>query len=453
MHMRWAARNRLTFSLTVMVSLLISFVGRARPLQLSDIVRLGVDRSPLMKKDNADLANLREQTSQYKAEIFPTLYADVSDQYQTFPTFGLSNTSSGNNNNSALAILFGKELYKSYVEASQPLYVGGLISSGIELREQMEQAQHLQHDSNRQNLVLSLITTYYNYAQQAHLAHAAAKNVELLTEYDQVIKKYRRIGRARKIDEMQADVNLLSAQADQNNAESQRKQLLEQLRQLLALEQPPDVAVPTKLAESKVAVLNTKDAVDEALQNNPDILVLEKQQAEIDNQKAVDLSQDLPSLYLTAQYGYETGDASLWYGPNYNYEQAMLELKIPLFSGLSSIYKRRSYAAQNESAERNIENTKLQVEASLRQQLTELKASYDRLQIARQADIMAREALNRGMNEYRRGLASTQDVLDLQTTRYNAEKLLISTHFDYLNTFATAQKLMGVDLEDTYTKN
>ena len=428
-------------------------LGQAHPLQLQDVVRLGIERSPIIKKDEADLASLREQTGEYEAQALPNIYADVSDTYQQFPTFGLSNPNPGSNsNNNAIAILFGQELYKGYVGVSQPLYVGGLISSGIDLRRQMEQAQTLQNESDKQNLVLNLVTAFYNYAQQTHLLHAATKNVKLLTDYDNIIKKYRRIGRARRIDEMQADVNLLSAQADENNAESQRKQMLEQLRQLLALEEPPEIAVPEQLVETKVDRLNTMDAVDKALHDNPDLLVLQKQRDEVANQEAVDFSQDLPSLYLTGQYGYETGNAALWFGPNYSYEQAMLELKIPLFSGLSSIYKRRSYAQQTESATRNLENDKLQIEASLRQQLTELQASYARLKVARQADILARRALRRGMREFQRGLASTQDMLDLQTTRYSAEKLFISTYFDYLITYGNAQKLMGTDLEGIYTQ-
>ncbi len=436
--------TRLATFLFLAAAAFISSTSQARKLQLAEIVRIGIDRSPIIKKDDASLASMRAQTNEYKAGVFPTIYADASETMNHYAGFTSTTTSS------PLSAMFGNQFYKSYIGASQPLYVGGLISSGIALRRQMEQAQMLQNQSDKQNLVLNLVTAYYNYAEQYHLAHAATKNVEILRNYDNVIRYYRKIGRARVIDEMQADVNLLSARADQNNAESQLKQQLEQLRQLLALPEPPEIAVPTKLVSEKVEVLNTIDAVAKAMVDNPDILLLKKQRNEIANQKAVDLSQDMPSLYLTGEYGYQSANASMWIDPNNNFSQVMLELKVPLFSGLSSIYKRRSYAEQTESATRALEASQLQIGAQLQSELTELKASYKRLLLAREADLIARQALIRGMSDYRRGIATTQDVLDVQTTRYNAEKLFISTHFDYLITLATARKLMGVDLERVY---
>lgn len=424
---------------------LMASLAYAEKLKLADIVRLGLKQSPAVKKAEADLNDALATTGQYRGSLFPNIYLDVQTQSnrnsQTLSTLGTGSNAGAYT-----------QVYKAYLAATQPLFQSGGLTAAINQRHVSEDIASLTKLSAEQNLVNSIVSGYYGYAQQSRLLNAAKENVEILENYRKIIARFEHIGRARTTDKMLAEINLVSAQTNANSIESQVNTQKEQLRQLLAVDELPDLDLEADATLQRIEKLNPSDAVAIALRSNPDLLASKKQVDLVQTQKDVDVSQDLPSLQLTGQLGFQSPDDPHWFDNSSQFGQVMVELKVPIFSGLSSIYKRRSYEEKKTSAARTAEGNQLALEANLRAQLKELELSYDRLHLAREAALKARSALEIGNRDFQRSLISPQDVLSLQTARYNAEQSFINTLFSYLNTLLKTRTYMGINLEASYAK-
>ncbi len=432
----------------IFISLLCSSLGsfaNAEKLALADIVRMGMKRSPLVKKAAADLNDAIATTAQYRGALFPNVYLDLSTQSnrnsQTF-----SNLSTGSNAGAYT------QTNKAYLAATQPLFQSGGLTAGIEQRHVSEDIAVLAKLTADQTLVSNIVLAYYGYAQQNRLFLAAKDNFEILESYNKIINRFERIGRARTTDKLLSEINLVSARAIVNNLDSQVSSQKEQLRQLLAVDELPEIDLEGDSTLTKIDKISPSEAVAIALNANPDLLAAKKQINLIQSSKDVDVSQDLPNLSLSGQLGFQSPDQPHLFDSSSQFGQVMLEFKAPLFSGLSSIYKRRSYEEKKVSASRNAELIQLSLEANLRSQLKELESSFDRLQLTREAALKARNALEIGNRDFQRSLISPQDILTLQTSRYNAEQTFINTLFGYLNTLLKTRSLMGINLEASYAK-
>jgi outer membrane protein len=434
-----------TSSLIILPLCLFSLVANSAPLSLGDLIRIGLRQNPAVKKAQSDLAAAQATTSEFRGALFPNISLNVSQTSNENP-LTLTGVSTGTNTPRY------SELYNAYLLATQPLYAGGGLTAAIDERRITEEIATLTKTSIVQATVQTIVGAYFGYAQQARLYKAALDNQNILDAYKNIITRFEHIGRARVTDRLLAEVNLVSAKAAVSDLDAAVVAQKEILRQTLAMDELPEVDLESGSNITKTEKINAGEAVSIAMKSNPDILNALKQPPLIDSEKDVDVSQDLPSLNLKGEYGYQSPDQSNWQDSSAQFGMIQVNLTVPLFSGLSSIYKRRSYELQKESATHAADTEKLLVESTLKQNLKLLTDTYESLELARDAAIKARNALEIGNRDFQRALISPQDVLTLQTTRYSAEQYFITTLFKYLNALLSVRQLMGINLEDSYAK-
>lgn len=419
---------------------------REQGLSLSDIIKTGLKRSPKIKQIQADLAAAQAVTQTNKSRLFPevSLKASASAQDASASTRAASSSSSTS--------LYSED-YQAYLNVTQPLFTGGLATGAIAASREEESIQQLTLSQTKQKVIKDLASAYYTVSEKTRLLQAAEENIEILKSYADVIRRYEKIGRARKTDLLQAQINLTSARARSNEIQSQLFEEKEKLRELLALENVPAIQVDREARLIKVEKLDSQVAVQMAFAANPEILIAEKKKEKVLSEKKMALAEDWPSLSLSGKIGYQSPDQPTWMESRSEFSSIALELKVPIFSGLSSMAKRRNFEQKKVSATRELELTKFSTESSLTSKLHELEASLERLQIARQAAMDARQALVLANKDYQRSLISSQDVISIQRTRYEAEQLFINTQYTYLKTLLQARELMGIDLEKAYVEN
>ncbi len=71
---------------------------------------------------------------------------------------------------------------------------------------------------------------------------------------------------------------------------------------------------------------------------------------------------------------------------------------------------------------------------------------------ARAARENAAKALELASRDYKQSLISSQDLMGVQKTRYEAEKLFVNTQFVYFKTLLMTRRQMGVALEKIYAE-
>jgi len=410
-------------------------------INLKELIRQSLKRSPELKKSQAQVILSETETSQARGALMPTLAANASAASNDNPTNNTTNPNSSNTN----------EVYTVYLEATQPLYSSGVLSA-LKQRRQEEDIKRLELLNGTQKLILELTQAYYKVAENSRLLAAAKDHVDILKKYANTIARYEKIGRARKTDRLQSSVNLATAEAEVFELEAQVFTEKEILRKIMAIDELPDLQLPGDIARAEYEKINLSTAVQKAMSAHPDVLIAQITQEKVTNEKKVALADDLPQLNLKGQLGYRAPNRPELFEDTAEYKQVSIELKIPLFSGLTSVAKRRGFEQKKVSATRDLEVKKMEIETQLRSKISSLEASIHRLELARQANVNSKAALDLANRDYQQNLISSQDLISVQRARYESEKLFVRTQFHYLTALLETRRLMGIDLENIYAK-
>lgn len=412
-------------------------------LNIRDLVRLALKRSPDLKKSEAQVLESVSQTSQARGALLPTISLNSSVSAKDNPSTITS---------SSTATTTTSEEYSAYLEASQPIYSGGVLSALSQSRQE-EDIKRLTLVSDTQTLIEAVARSYYEVAEQARLLLAAEQNVKTLKKHSEIIVRYEKIGRARKTDRLQAQINLIMAEAETKEIATQLLGKKENLRKLLALEVAPEVEFPVDLIQIQYEKIKLDEAIEKAMRANPDVQISKVSLDKVASEKSVALSTDMPELKLVGQVGYRSPNEPDWFEDSSKYSQIALTLKVPIFSGLTSVAKRRGFAHKKEAATRELEMKKIEISTEIHSNVAELESTIDRLAMARTAHENANMALTLASRDYQQSLISSQDMVAVQRTRYEAEKLFVRTQFVYFKTLLSTRKLMGVQLEKIYAEN
>ncbi len=414
-------------------------------LTLSSVVKRGLEFSPEIQKAEAEWKSNQAITDQRERALFPTLDLNATATMKDDPA-RLDNQNSLRQTDSS-------ESYDASLQLVQPLFRGGLILDGIASTKLAEEISRQEWYNVRQKAVEALVSGYYTLAENERRLRVAEEHSEVLKSYADIVSRYEKIGRARRMDRLQAVVNLSLVESEKVKLKRDRIAASDELKRLLGLSEggaPLEGQLQVSVAPS--APIDLEAAVEAALKNNPEYrsAVLKEQKQGYDN--SLDFASDRPALDLRASVGYLSPDRPDWFKEDSRYYSVGLSLKVPIFSGLSSLAKRRSHIELLKAESKQVEITRLNIRQEIQAAREDLSSEYIRLNAAETAAGQGREALQLANAAYRQGTASSQDVLNAQRTRYDSEKVLIESQFSYLTALLNLRRLMGVDLEKVYAQ-
>lgn len=413
----------------------------AEVLELNTVVRQGLQFSPEVRRAESIWRAAEGSAQVAERRIFPTIEGLASAKFKKDPSRASAFSSASGDN---------EEEYDAGLHLVQPLYRGGALTNGIGSFRLTEQIEHLHWFETRQTTVESLVNAFYDLAESEKRLAAVNEHRDVLKSYFEIVSRYERIGRSRRMDRLQAAVNLSLTESEKVTLDRTKVGASDALKRLLGTESPEVLGGQLKMVVAPAAPLKVEEALQAALENNPEfkIATLQRQKREYDN--GLDFVEDLPQLNIEGNWGYRAGDRPDWFEESSRYYAVGLVLKIPLFSGLTTVPKRRIHSELIRQEDRNVEIKRLDLRQRLLNAIQLLGSEFERLTVAQNAVKQGQEALKLATDAYRQGVASSQDVLSAQGTRYNSEKLLIETQFSYLRALLQIRRLMGVDLEKVY---
>lgn len=433
-------------------------------LSLQEALKKGFDYSNELKKAESGIKQAHADLDKTRGMIFPTINGTASASTRTNSVtsgggasgLGGGGSAAGGTGGTSTATSssggFGSgENYNVGLSLTQPILSGGAFSAGLSLYKTKYEQARQNFFSVKQDTAANIIAAYYTLAQNQQQLEAAVQNHEVLKSYRDITARYEKIGRSRKMDRLQAEANKALALSDVVQFQSTLDQAQANIRKFFG-EASGSFKVDFKPVINPVDNLTVDQAYDAALKNNPTIRVSELQAEQIDYNREVDLATDSTTLNLVGTAGYSAPDRPELFQSNSQYYSLGLNLVIPLFSGLTSYSKKRSYGEQSYQALRDVQIAKDGLRNQIETALDTLKSSRAQLQISQEAVRTAQTALDLGNKAYQNGTASSADVLNLQSTRYNSEKQFITNEFNYLNALLNLRKQMGIDLEKNYAK-
>jgi outer membrane protein len=398
----------------LMLLVLIS-LNTSAAVTLKDAFQAASLNMETLKRSDAQIKQAIERKNQARAAILPTISGIGNETRIDAPEM------SGVNR----AFVLNRQ-YSAALRLQQPLLRGGTVS-GYQLREDEVLLSKFQKDATAVNLYQLVINSYYNL----HLAKVDLKNLKELLKFSQErvkeIKSLTSVGRSRRGELIQAETQLLTAQAQVRQGEMNLKEALENFQFYTQLESPE--LTPISILPKKLEPLT---AYLEKLRSRPDILARRQEVKVADKGIEVAKGGHYPSVDLVSNYYFDrTGvlQTSEW--------DLAVVVNVPIFQGGAITSQVREQVSAKRVAELNSAET---IRAAKRDLLI-LYQNYHHMQAQLEtlsgALEKAEEAYKLNLKDYRYGQVTNLEVLQTLNlfieTKRSYNNVLTLAHMTYKN--------------------
>ena len=404
----------------------------SHPLALRDAVSMAVSNNPLLRET-------AEKINQMEATI-------PLDRSSLFPNLSIINKAGEQKNAvNVPTALFGGDPYNNYssdIHLTQSLYTYGSVRA-IRSAEKDRDIAKINTQISARDLTSQVVQAYYQVVLNMRTVDTYRQQLAITVEALGTAERRARTGRGQVLDVLQTRTQLALLKSQITTSENTVQTAAASLASLIGDTRPNVFLIKDSLEapnpdiiDHEVDLKNFK--LPELERNNVSLL-------QIDDQKAVALGQNLPTLSFTGDYMFNAykqsdvldADAVSW--------ALGVQLTIPLFSGFSTSYQQQ--VLDSEKMQLEFDRLNIQNQTSL-QQVTSRK----NLETAQASIIEGQEALRLAIassDEARRMYRfSTIDFLQLLTVEQSlvtAESSFYQYKYNYIVALASYFVASGQD--------
>lgn len=412
---------------------------------------LGEGHGPLTISQAVDIAISHNPGSQMTHEKLNELDADVRQTYaKIFPNISI--TGSALEKKDAVTnpyALFDGDAYNMYTigaAVTQPIWASGLLSGGIDLANSNRKVGELNDDITQRTLALNVIEAFYSIIQNQRNLSSLENERKVDEDLVKTITKYYHVGRNQLLDVLQEQTTVAQivpqiAQA-KNQIQIAATQLAtylgdrnaDQIEVIGTLDMPDRHAIEDDMRREKLRIFEN-ELVDEQLR-------------QVDYNRTIGLAPDLPSVNAVATWGRNAyvktdlfnDDATTWsFG---------IQLTIPVFSGLSTVYERHMYASQEKQATINKIGTYDQSALGQVQTMHNLDIAEDTVKTSALAYKLAQDSMKEATRTMRLGTISLLQYQTSQQALLSSEVLLDQSKYTFISDLSQYVIAMGYPYQE-----
>jgi outer membrane protein TolC len=323
-------------------------------------------------------------------------------------------------------------------QASQVIYTGGAISSGIEMAKLGRRLAELDVEKNRQEIRFLLTGYYLDLSKLQNQLQVIAKNIELTEKVIEQMKARREQGTVLKNDLTRYDLQLQSLKLAQTQVVDAQKIIRHQISTAIHLPEGEDFDVDTQSLEQESRALKTLTSEDvwqqTAAENNIGIrqasLATEMSEQKIRNTRAA----SLPSVAVVAENNLAGPYTSDLIPKNANVNVWFVGIGVKY--NLSSLWKNkhaiRKAKHENIQADERVQLAREGVENGVQACYTNLLTSSVEVSTQEKQVELANQNYTVVKNRYDNDLALLTDMLDASNMKLSADMALVNARINML---------------------
>ncbi|SFG22912.1 outer membrane protein [Novosphingobium sp. CF614] len=309
-----------------------------------------------------------------------------------------------------------------------PIYSGGAVKNQVKAAKFRVEAGQASLRGTESDIFAAVVAAYMDVIQNEAIVGLNRKNVDVLTVNLQATTDRFEIGDVTRTDVAQSQSRLALAQSDARTAEANLAAAREAYIQLIgkapeALEAPPPL--PNLPA-------SPENAVDIALESNPDLIAAREQTKAADKDIDVAGAGRLPRVSLFASGAYNNyfdtlgGSSAAAFAQTEKTAQAGAQISIPIFQGGLPAAQRRQAQAQASATLENEIATERGVIAQVRSAYSSWLAANDVIRSSQVAVDAAALSLEGVRAENSVGNRTILDILNAEQESLNAQVRLVT---------------------------
>jgi outer membrane protein len=390
-----------------------------KPLHLKEAVDIAVHHNPLLKESEERVNQTEDLVPVSRAPLFPNISLSAGGAGKQDATANISKLYNGN-------------IYSAFTSdahLSQPLIQFGVISAIHSAKKDVD-IQKLNAEISERDLTNQVIQGFYQVVLTSRNVDTLLREEKIIQESLKTTEKREQSGRAQLLDVLQIKTQLSLIAAQIIAAKDAVRSAAATLSNLLGDPKAKEVAV---IGELDVPGLSIIDAnVDLKRSRLPEVEQAKVSLAQIEDQKSVVLGPNLPSLNLSADYMWNSYQRPEYFSGNYSSWVAAVQLVIPIFSGLSSVYQRQALDSQQIQLEYNVANIENQTTLNQVTSRASLEAAQASIVSGEEALKLATASLNEANRLYRIANIDLLQFLTVQQAYVQAQQTLDATKFNYI---------------------
>jgi outer membrane protein len=389
---------------------------------LEKAIAQALDASFKIKARNERIEQATDIMKQARADFLPKLGTAYSYTRLSEPPISRTSTLFG----TSIPLVVGTEdNFRWTWFLRQPLFTGFALLSSYRLSELGIDQSQLEMELEKLDLVLRVKEAYFNILGADKAVEVAQTTVESLTQTVKVARSFFEVGMIPVNDVLKAEVELANAQQSLVRATNLAQTTRSTFNTVLVrpVNDPVDVE---DILVFKPEVGTFDAYVKLALDNRPEIKILDVNLLQADQQIRLARSKYYPEVAFTYQYISE-GDEAAVKGSRYvdaNHWEALVVANWTFWEWGKTYYASR----EKESLKRQLTETKSDVEDGIRlqvkQSVLDLDSSAKNIPVTQKGIEAGEENLRVNAERYRAQVSTITDLLDAQT-------LLARARLDY----------------------
>jgi outer membrane protein TolC len=426
----------LGFWASILMIALAGATEKSPTLSVSQALSTALERYPAVQSSHEKITEVDQRVSRAYSSLFPQIAIDGSIQYKKDAITDPISRFDGHPYN----------YYDVGIKATEPIWASGAVWAGIDRAKSDRDAAAIDEALSRRELGLKVIEAFYGVLLHQRNLKTYQKEQKVNEELISTANRYYKVGRSQLVDVYQIKTQVASLELKIQQASNEMQTSATQLATYLNETLSPDISIRGSLEPPDFKALDA-----EMRGKKPRLLEVEKADQklrELDSQRTLDLAPDLPSLNATGSVGRLSfvnadllkDEATEW--------AIGIELKIPIFSGLSSLYERRALASQEKQLTIEREGALDEAVMTEVQKRRDMETAADRVKSASTAFDLSQLSVNEAVKDYKLG---TVNLLQLQTSKQaalDAEVALDNARFDSVLSFARYAAAIGIPPEE-----
>lgn len=330
------------------------------------------------------------------------------------------------------------------LKATQVVYSGGAISTGIEMSELQKQIADLELANNRQDVRFLLAGYYLQLFQLHNQEEIYEKNIEQTRLLVDEITAAHRQGTALKSDITRYELQLQNLELGLTNTRNRRNIINRQLTTTLGLDNSVEIMPDTTLLAVRLDQRNELFWQDE-MQKAPALQLAGLAVDMGKKQEQMAKAERRPSVALFASNNLD-GPILIEVPPinsNFNYWMVGVSFSYKFDSLFKSNKKLKKAQIATRKAQRDFEYAEEQLSNGVHASYIDLQEAYERLRTKEKSVQLAHENYSVVHSRYINGLSLITDMLDASNIQLSSELELANAQIGILYQYCLLKKTVG----------
>lgn len=392
------------------------------PHTLQEALATAYLTNPTLQQERAKLRAVDEQVPSALAGWRPQIQGQAAlTYYKGINAYGAQGPEPGSNfGTPAYSRSYSTPGYQGGVTINENLYTGGKTTAQTHQAVNAVMAERAQLIETEQQVFTDVVNAYLGVVRSEQLLQINMNNEHVLEEQLKATQDRFQQGEITRTDVAQAQAALASAKAARQQGEGTLRAAQATYLQVVGVPPAPNLVAPQPLA---LPVKAEKDAVAEAMRNNPSIINALFTEAQQKDNFSVQIAAILPKISATLGYSYIKNQG---YGKMVtDNKYGMINFNVPIYQGGSEYAAVRQARQQYLAARRGTDiarRSAAQTASANWQQFRSYNDSITSNRTAIAANVIALDGVERQAIV---GTSSTLEVLQQQQTLLQAQTALV----------------------------